>query len=129
MATQPQISDAEWEVMKALWDKSPESVSDLCARLTPATQWHPKTIRTMLIRLAKKRVVGSRMKDGVYHYFPLVSREECSRFATHSFIDRVFDGALAPMVAHFVNRRPLTTEEKRELKKLLEATSSVEKKS
>jgi BlaI family penicillinase repressor len=128
MSVQPQISDAEWEVMKALWDQSPVSVNELCARLTPATQWHPKTIRTMLIRLAKKRVVGNRMKDGVYHYYPLVSREECSRSATHSFIDRVFDGALAPMVAHFANRRQLTPEDKRELKKLLARSGQVEKK-
>lgn len=119
MAAKPQISEAEWEVMKALWDHSPVSATDLCARLTPETQWHPKTIRTMLTRLAKKRVVGSRVKDGVYHYFPTVTREECSRSALDSFIDRVFDGALAPMVAHFVNRRPLTPEEKRELKKIL----------
>jgi BlaI family transcriptional regulator, penicillinase repressor len=119
MATQPQISEAEWEVMKALWDQSPVTANDLCARLTPTTQWHPKTIRTMLTRLVKKRAVGNKVKDGVYHYFPLVSREKCSQSATHSFIDRVFDGALTPMVAHFVNRRPLTPDEKRELKKLL----------
>jgi BlaI family penicillinase repressor len=127
MSAPPQISDAEWEVMKSLWDQSPVSVNDLCARLMPATQWHPKTIRTMLIRLAKKRVVGNRMKDGVYHYYPLVSREDCSRSAAHSFIDRVFDGALAPMVAHFATRRQLTPEDKRELKKLL-ANSGPEKK-
>jgi BlaI family penicillinase repressor len=128
MSVQPQISDAEWEVMKALWDQSPISVNDLCAHLTPATQWHPKTIRTMLIRLTKKRVVGNKVKDGVYHYYPLVSREECSRSATHLFIDRVFDGALAPMVAHFANRRQLTPEDKRELKKLLASSAAAGKK-
>ncbi|HTE43216.1 MAG TPA: BlaI/MecI/CopY family transcriptional regulator [Steroidobacteraceae bacterium] len=120
MPSTPQLSDGEWEVMKALWDRAPISVSDLCAHLTPATEWHPKTIRTMLIRLEKKRVVGTKSKDGIYQYYPLVSREACSRSATHSFMDRVFDGALAPMVAHFASRRALTAEEKRELKKLLD---------
>jgi BlaI family penicillinase repressor len=115
----PQISDAEWEVMKALWEQSPISVNDLCSHLVPAKQWHVKTVRTMLIRLAKKGVVNNRIVDGVFHYYPTVSREECSRSATHSFIDRVFDGALTPMVAHFASRRQLTTEERRELKKLL----------
>ena len=128
MAAQAQISDAEWEVMKSLWEQSPVSVNDLCTRLTPSTQWHPKTIRTMLIRLAKKRIVGNKIKDGIYHYYPLVSREECARTATHSFIDRVFDGALAPMVAHFVNRQSLTPEDKRELKKLLAKVDPLEKK-
>jgi BlaI family transcriptional regulator, penicillinase repressor len=118
MADQPQISDAEWEVMKALWAQSPISVNELCQKLAP-NEWHPKTIRTMLIRLANKGAVKKRVKDGVYHYFPAISKEECLRSVTHSFIDRLFDGALTPMIAHFASRRALTPEEKRELKKLL----------
>jgi BlaI family penicillinase repressor len=115
----PQLSDAEWEVMKVLWAHGPASVNEACEHLHSVTKWHPKTVRTMLIRLEKKRAVGTKTKDGIYHYYSLVSREECTRHATHSFIDRVFDGALAPMVAHFVSGKSLTAEEKRELKKLL----------
>jgi BlaI family penicillinase repressor len=127
MEARPQISDAEWQVMKALWGHPPVTASDLCQRLSSTRQWHLKTVRTMLTRLVRKRAVGSRVKDGVYHYFAKVSREECSRHATHSFLDRVFDGALAPMVAHLVSRRALTDEEKRQLKKLLRSDGSGDK--
>lgn len=119
MASRPQISDAEWEVMKALWEHSPVSVNDLSRHLA-GTGWHPKTIRTMLIRLRKKGAVDCKVRDGVYHYFPKLSKQECLRSATRSFVDRLFDGALAPMIAHFADSRPLTVEEKRELKKLLD---------
>jgi BlaI family penicillinase repressor len=126
MSTRPQLSDAEWQVMKALWEHSPVTATDLCQRLSATRQWHLKTIRTMLTRLARKRAVATKVRDGVSHYVPLVSREECSRHAAQSFLDRVFDGALAPMVAHLVARRPLTEEEKRELKKLLRDTGARE---
>jgi BlaI family penicillinase repressor len=134
MRNHPQLSDAEWQLMKALWENSPVTAADLYQRLALArqgsgTQWHLKTVRTMLTRLAKKRAVGTKVRDGVYHYFALVSREECSRHATHSFLDRVFDGALAPMVAHLVARRTLSDEEKRELKKLLGKSGDKEDKS
>ncbi len=133
MSTQPQISDAEWQVMKVLWEHSPITSGELCERLASARpvagkQWHPKTIRTMLTRLTRKRAVGTKSRDGVYQYFALVSREECSRHAAHSFLDRVFDGALAPMVAHLAARRALTDEEKRELKKLLGTSGARERK-
>src|SRR5688572_2853989 len=98
MTNQPQISDAEWEVMKALWDHAPIAVNDLCQRLAPARGWHSKTVRTMLIRLTKKGAIDNKVENGVYHYYPTLSREECSRAAADSFIERVFDGALAPMV-------------------------------
>ena len=113
------ISEAEWEIMKALWRHSPTSVNDLAAELAPMRNWHPKTVRTMLNRLARKKVVGTSVVDGVLHYFPIVSQEHCARQATESFLDRVFDGALTPMVAQLVKRRRLTQEERRELLKLL----------
>jgi BlaI family penicillinase repressor len=115
----PPISEAEWEVMKALWKHSPVSVNELSATLMAVRKWHPKTVRTMVNRLARKKVVSSTLVNGVFHYFPTVSQEQCSRQATESFVDRVFDGALTPMVAHLVKRRSLTQDEKRELLKLL----------
>lgn len=129
MSNQPQLSDAEWQLMKALWEHSPVTANELSQRLSSTRQWHLKTIRTMLTRLARKRAVGTRVKDGVTHYFPLVSREECSRQAAQSVLDRVFDGALAPMVAHLVAKCALTEEEKRELQKVLRESSAKEGKS
>lgn len=119
MKESPPISEAEWEVMKALWDCPPVSVNELAERLAPARKWHPKTVRTMLNRLQRKGAVASRVVDGVYHYYPALSRESCTRRAAESFIDRVFGGALTPMIAQLVHRRPLTEQEKRELRKLL----------
>ncbi len=119
MKNSPPISEAEWEVMKALWDHSPVSVNQLAERLAPAREWHSKTVRTMLNRLQRKGAVGSRVVDGIFHYYPAVSRENCTRHAAESFIDRVFGGALTPMIAQLVHRRPLTAQEKHELRKLL----------
>jgi BlaI family penicillinase repressor len=116
----PAISEAEWDVMNALWEHSPVSVTELAEKLAPARKWHPKTVRTMLNRLRRKGAVDHRMIDGMYHYYPIVTQEQCTRRATESFIDRVFGGSFAPMVAQLVHRRPLTAQEKRELRRLLD---------
>ncbi|HEY1892328.1 MAG TPA: BlaI/MecI/CopY family transcriptional regulator [Steroidobacteraceae bacterium] len=122
MKQSPPISEAEWEIMNALWAHSPVSVNELTERLAPAKGWHPKTVRTMLNRLRRKGAVGHRVIEGMYHYHAAVSQESCTRRAAESFIDRVFGGAITPMVAQLVRRRPLTTQEKRELRKLLDET-------
>ena len=123
MGKKPQISDAEWEIMKVVWPRSPMSVNEVAEALT-ARAWHPKTIRTMLTRLAKKGVVAYKVHDRIYRYYPLLTKEECVRTASDSFLDRVFDGALAPMVAHFAKRRRLTPDERRELERILEEDKS-----
>ncbi len=114
-----QLSDTEWELMKVLWDIAPASVNEIAESVHRSTQWHPKTVRTMLLRLHKKGIVEQLMTGNVQHYQALYSREECASFATDNFLQRVFDGALTPMVAHFTKKRRLTAEEKKTLEQLL----------
>lgn len=112
-----QLSGSEWDLMKILWDNTPATANQI-AELTP--QWHPKTVRTMLIRLQKKGVVEYEVKEGIQHYKPVYDREHCESVATQSFMQRVFDGALAPMVAHFARQKKLSKEEKQALIALLQ---------
>ncbi|HRI87886.1 MAG TPA: BlaI/MecI/CopY family transcriptional regulator, partial [Candidatus Hydrogenedentes bacterium] len=44
MANVPNISDAEWVVMRVLWDKSPGTANDVIAALATETDWSPLTI-------------------------------------------------------------------------------------
>ena len=56
----PQISEAEFEVMQIIWDKAPINTNEIVGLLSAASDWSPKTIQTMLIRLEKKRRRHSR---------------------------------------------------------------------
>lgn len=116
MEIDPQLSDSEWNLMKVLWDIAPAPVNKI-AEATP--QWHPKTVRTMLIRLHKKGLVEHETIDGVQHYKANYRREDCELVAAQSFIQRVFDGALAPMVAHFTRQQKLSETDKQALIALL----------
>jgi len=122
-----QLSDSEWALMKVLWECAPASVNDIAEKVKDTIQWHPKTVRTMLIRLNSKGIVDYVMENNIQHYRPLFTREECESFAAESFIQRVFDGALTPMVAHFTTKRRLTMEEKAALRKLLNDDDQTDK--
>ncbi len=118
MSKQIQISDAEWEIMKVLWQAPGLTANEVAARLD-AKQWHLKTVRTLLDRLLKKEVVEATSVDRLYRYTPLVSREECVSQASNSFLAKVFDGAFTPMVAHFVKNSPLSKKDRAELERIL----------
>jgi BlaI family penicillinase repressor len=45
--------------------------------------------------------------------------EQCREQEAESFLDRVFDGALSPMLAHFVRSHRLGKEDLLELERLL----------
>jgi BlaI family transcriptional regulator, penicillinase repressor len=120
MARTPEISEAEWKVMKLLWKQSPLPAYDIIAALAPAEGWHPNTIKTLLSRLHKKKVLGTRKYKNLFLYHPLVSEEQCIQAESESFLDRLFDGSVRPLLVHFAKSKKLTKADLDELRKILE---------
>jgi len=117
----PRISETEWEVMKVVWRDGPCSAEHIIQTLQRADPtWHPKTAKTFLNRLVKKKALGFTKEGREYIYKPLVREAECVDAVSQSFLERVFGGSLQPMLAHFVERKKLSAEQIRELKRLLE---------
>ena len=107
----PAISDAEWEVMKVVWDEHPIAANDVVGRLAGRRDWSPRTIKTMLSRLVRKGALTFQAEGKRYLYAPAVSRGACVRAESRSFLHRVFEGAAGPMLVHFVRDAKLTADD------------------
>lgn len=116
----PQISDAEWRVMKVLWTKAPQTTNEVVDALDGETDWKPKTIHTLLSRLTQKGALIFEKKGREYLFKPAVTAEECEHEVASSFLDRFFDGDLAPFLARFVEGRKLKPTEIEKLKRILD---------
>jgi BlaI family transcriptional regulator, penicillinase repressor len=116
----PKISDAEWQVMQVLWADAPLTANQIVQMLSPDSGWNPRTIKTMLNRLVNKRALKFDTEGKRYLYRPAVSRDACVRGESRSFLQRVFGGEIAPMLAHFVEDEKLTRTEIDRLKRLLD---------
>jgi BlaI family penicillinase repressor len=119
MSNTPRITETEWEIMRVVWAKSPLPAQDIIDTLSAQDHWHPKTVKTLLNRLVKKRALGFHKEGRAYHYRPLVAEKDCIAAESESFLDRIFGGSLRPMLAHFVETRKLSPKEIAELKRLL----------
>lgn len=115
----PRISDAEWTVMKVLWGKSPQTADEVVEAVSHLTTWNPRTTKTLLNRLVKKGALGFELDGRKYLYFPQVEEAACARAEGQSFLERVYGGALMPMLATFLEEPNLSKEEIAELRRLL----------
>lgn len=120
MQKSPKISDAEWAVMDALWDEAPSPSGAIVERLSGSSPWQPKTIKTLLGRLVKKGFVTYEEDGSRYLYRPAIRRNEVIRQESRSFLDRVFRGDGASLLAHFAREVDLTDDEAKALRHLLE---------
>jgi len=114
------ITEAESQVMDALWRDSPRGAESIVAEVTARQAWGEATVKTLINRLLKKKAIKSERVDGRHQYRPLVAREHYVQAESQDLLDRLFDGELAPLVAHFARHRALKPAEIARLKKLIE---------
>ncbi len=114
------LTEAEWQIMNALWQKHPATARDIMGRLDRRVNWAYTTIKTMLTRLVEKKAVGEVKQGNTSVYEPLVSQQKARLSAFRSLLDQAFDGAVGPLVHFLAEEEQLTAQEKAELRELLE---------
>ena len=120
MRKTPNITEAEWEVMKVLWKTTPLTANAIVEELSGSTSWKRETIRTLINRLVQKKALGFKKKGRQYDYFPLVSEAECVRAETRSFLSRFGSSSIEPMLAAFVEQKKMSPEKIARLKRILD---------
>jgi predicted transcriptional regulator len=113
------ITPAELDVLEALWRGAPAAASDIVARLEGRKDWSAQTVKTLLSRLVEKGAVKFEEDGRRYLYRPAVSREQYARKEARWFVDRLFDGRTAPLVANLAGSGKITAEDIAELEALL----------
>jgi BlaI family penicillinase repressor len=69
--------------------------------------------------LVKKKILGFEKEGRSYLFKPLVPESECVLSESQSFLDRVFGGALQPMVANLIKEQKLSDKDIKELQEIL----------
>ncbi|MPY23385.1 BlaI/MecI/CopY family transcriptional regulator [Shewanella psychropiezotolerans] len=115
-----EISNSELAVLNILWESSPISSNEVVKKLADSNEWHEKTVKTLLNRLVKKQAIGFQKKGRGYLYSPLINQSEYQIKESQSFVERMFSGRIAPLVAGFAKENKLSAEDVAELKTLID---------
>lgn len=119
MRALPQISEAEYEVMKIVWKYAPISTNEVTEKLTATTSWSPKTIQTLLKRLVTKGALTYEKQSRVFVYTPLVNENEYVNQKSRSFLDQYYNGDFTAMVSAYLDNDKLSEKELDTLRSLL----------
>lgn len=122
MSKLPQISEAEFEVMKVIWKYAPISTNEVTEKLTQTTDWSPKTIQTMLKRLVTKKALTYEKQSRVFVYTPLVPETEYIRQESNSFLNKYYNGNIVSMLTSYLEDDKLSKTELDTLRHLLSDT-------
>lgn len=115
----PKISEAEYEVMKVIWNYAPINTNEITERLTRTTDWSPKTIQTLIKRLVNKGVLTYEKQSRVFVYTPLVDETEYIGQESNTFLNRFYNGNITAMLSAYIDNDRLSEAEIDELRSLL----------
>jgi predicted transcriptional regulator len=122
------LTEAEWQIMNALWENFPATTRQIAERLPDEINWAYTTIKTMLTRLADKKAVKETKKRNVGFYEPVLTRQNAQRNALKSLVNQAFDGAFGPLMHFLVEDQKVTDKQKEDLMKALKETEGGRKK-
>ncbi|WP_240221201.1 BlaI/MecI/CopY family transcriptional regulator [Rheinheimera hassiensis] len=114
-----EISNAELSVMQVLWQRQLLSANDVVAALCNDKDWHEKTVKTLLNRLVSKGALGFDKDGRAYLYYPLIAEQDYQLQQGRSFVERIFAGRVAPLVAGFASQNKLNADDVQQLKQLI----------
>ena len=120
--TLPTISDAEWVVMQEFWQRGDSTAADIVTALGGRMHWKPRTVQSLINRLVGKGALGFTKIGREHLYQPLVAESDCVMEASRKFVDRIFRGRLAPLLACFVESGEVSTQDIAKLREILDSS-------
>lgn len=128
MTRSPELTPAEFNVMKALWQLRRGTVAEVRAELSrrDGSDLAYTTVMTLLGRLAAKGAVAVDKTREPFVYRAAHRKESVLRDRLRAFVRDVFDGEADALVLRLLETESLSLEELRELEKTIEAAAPAE---
>jgi predicted transcriptional regulator len=116
-----ELSLAEQEVLKTLWELGTGTVREVCEALNRDGRRRVyTTVLTFLFRLETKGYVASDKKDIAHVFKPIVSREALLSQRLTRLVDEVCEGTATPVVQALVRGKHLSSDDIAQLRRLLD---------
>ena len=101
------LPDAEFEVMKAVWDTaSPMSVNAVARQMDKS--WKIQTLISLMHRLVDRGFIRTEKNGNERFYFPLVTREDYLKFETGNFVKQYHGNSCMNLVTTLYDNKGLS---------------------
>jgi BlaI family transcriptional regulator, penicillinase repressor len=115
------VTDAELAVLQALWDAGPSPIRQLADRLYPGgTDAHYATVQKLLERLEGKGHVHRDRRSHAHVFTAVTGLDALVGQRLRAVAEKLTGGLMAPLLSHLVKAEALTSEERRELRDLID---------
>jgi BlaI family penicillinase repressor len=122
-----ELTEAEWVIMRAIWEHQPCAAGTVQEALATSKGWAYSTVKTTMDRMVRKGLLQTQRIRNLLLFSATVDEVEAKRGEFRRMLKRAFDGALAPMMQFLVEHEGLSAEEARQLREIARRSTPGEK--
>ena len=115
----PELTQAEWAIIKAVWELQPCAAPSVQEALEKSHGWSYSTVRTQMDRMVAKGLLVADKFRNLTVYRAAVTRRQAQLVELRYALRHAFDGALKPMVATLLSAEKLSSADLDELEALI----------
>ena len=119
-----ELTEAEWEIMKVVWEKEPCPAGTVQETLAKSRERAYSTVKTTMDRMVEKDFLKIERIRNLQLFRSCISEVDAKRGEFRKMLKRAFDGALTPMMQFLIEHEGLSKEEASHLRKLVDLTES-----
>jgi BlaI family transcriptional regulator, penicillinase repressor len=113
-------TELELQILKILWDKSPERVRSIRQELANRGRSLAHTsVITMLNIMVRKRYLKRTKRANAFLFEPIVTRESVSRRMLGDMVKRVFDGSAKKVLLALFDASEVGADELQEIRRYI----------
>lgn len=114
-----ELTEAEWTIIKAVWETEPTTAPAIQEVLFKPTQWTYSTVRTLMDRMVGKGLLRATKSGKLTLYRTAVTREQAQRGELLYALKHAFNGAFTPLVQCLLDTNEVSREELDRIKQLI----------
>lgn len=119
MARHIELTEAEWAIIKSVWEQEPCTAPEVQEKLFKATEWTYSTVRTMMDRMVAKGLLKAEKEGKITRYSSAITRAQAQRGELLYALRHAFNGATAPLVQCLLDTKNVSRDDLDQIKQLI----------
>jgi predicted transcriptional regulator len=107
----PQLTDGEWAIIRAVWELQPCAAPTIQEALEKHKGWSYSTVKTMMDRMVTKGLLATERIRNLILYRAVITPAEAQSSEIMRTVRRAFNGALTPMMQFMLGNSELSEQE------------------
>jgi BlaI family penicillinase repressor len=118
--SRPELTEAEWIIMKVVWENEPCAAGTVQEALEESKDWAYSTVKTTMDRMANKSLLKITKIRNLQLFSSAVSQEDAKKGEFRKMLKRAFDGALTPMMQFLLQQEDLSKDDLSQLREFVD---------